>query len=92
MKPREILAVVIALAALVGGMWFMFNAETSVISNAYQEYLAAGEDRAVLDSMIRGLKAYSWAIGLALVGASIAYILLGHENDLITTADEEGKK
>ncbi len=91
MKPREILAVLIALAALAGGVYFMFNAETAVVGNAYQTSMDKG-DPAILTRMIVGLKSYSWAMGLALLGASIAYILLGYENDLVTAGDEESKK
>ena len=77
---RDIIAVLISLAAL-SCLVIMFNAESHVVGDALAD-----------PSVLEGLKKYSWGIGIAMVAAAIAFILMGHENDVVTAADEETKK
>lgn len=89
---RDILAVLIAVAALAC-IVVMFNAEGRVV---LPDALLQRPDQEIAEYFARNvlpsLKRYSWGIGLAMTAAAVAFILMGHENDLVTSADEETKK
>jgi hypothetical protein len=78
----EIVAVVIALAALAG-LVVMLNAEMQILPGVTTELF----ERQVLPN----LQIYSLALGLVLLVASIAYILLGREEEISTTLDKQDK-
>lgn len=74
---KDILAVVVGLAALAG-LAVMLNAEMHVVPTEgfnYEHYKAV---------VLPGLKQYSAAFGAILLAVSVAYIMLGHENDVDT--------
>ncbi|HEY9745814.1 MAG TPA: hypothetical protein V6C99_06310 [Oculatellaceae cyanobacterium] len=79
---KDVLAVALALVAMTG-LFVMWNAEISVVPGDtfnYQHYLK---------NVLPGLKQYATAFGAMLLAVSIAYILLGHDNDIETHIDEK---
>ena len=76
MKFRDLLAVVIAFAAAIGLAW-MWLGETKMVGEIVPNTPA-------YDGMVNYLR----GIGLVLLGVSIAYILLGHEEKISTTVDD----
>lgn len=85
MKFRELLALFITLGATIG-LVLMFQGETSVVeiagsqSNQAYEYFES--------SVLPGLQTYSWGIGLVMLLVSIAFILVGYEEDVDTTTKD----
>ncbi len=82
LKDLGIIAVVLVLAlgALLWGVITMLGAEPIAITGldfaAYQE------------QVLPGLKQYSLVLGVVLVLVSIAYIILGRENDIETSLEK----
>ena len=90
MKPRDLLALLIAVIALIG-IGLMWASETHIVmpDPGKSMDLVKHFNGIVLPA----LQEYSFGIGLTLVLVSIAYILLGHEEKLSTTVDDiEGPK
>lgn len=101
---RDLLALLIAGASLYG-LWVMFNAEWGVwlvkfVSNPdkpkellSQELLQPSAILSQYNSVILpSLKNYSMAIGLILLAVSVAYILLGAQDEISTLPDEPNPK
>jgi hypothetical protein len=74
---KDILAVVLGLVALAG-LAVMLNAEMHVVPGDvfnYEHYKSV---------VLPGLRQYAGAFGAILLAVSVAYVLLGHENDVET--------
>jgi hypothetical protein len=95
---KDMLAVVIALVALAG-VGMMFNAEAGVwlqnsLSLQHLTAITASPDdirKTFVQFVLPNMQNYSLALGLVLFGASVAYILLGRENDIETVLDDRDK-
>lgn len=87
---REVLAALIGLVALIG-IGIMFNAEGFVFLKN-----AAADPSAIVAEfnahVLPGIQRYSMAIGGILLAISIAYILLGAEDDIETSLNEQELK
>lgn len=81
-------AVLIALATLYG-IYVMFNSEGFVVLQN-----AAGTPGQIVQDfnskVLPAIKHYSMAIGLILLAVSIAYILLGSQDEIETNLSEPG--
>jgi hypothetical protein len=87
---KEWLALGIGVAALAG-IVIMFQEEGKVIlENA--DASSSEVARYFQTSVLPGMQNYSMAIGGILLAVSIAYILLGAEDDIATTMDEQELK
>lgn len=87
---RDILAVLIGLVALAG-IVIMWNAEGGVVL----EKAAADPSVIVAEfnaHVLPGIQKYSMAIGGILLAISVAYILLGAEDDIETSLNEQELK
>jgi hypothetical protein len=78
----EIVAVVIAVAALAG-LVVMLNSEIHILPGVTTELFES--------QVLPNLQIYSLALGLVLLVVSIAYILLGRAEDISTTLDKQDK-
>lgn len=78
---KDILAVAIALVALAG-VALMFMAEGQVVPDTF-DYQT---------QVLPSLQKYCWALGSVFVAVSVAYILLGRQNDIATIVDEPDAK
>jgi len=91
LRLRDVLALGIALVALLGGLVMMFNAEGSVfLQNAAADPAAIHTE--FYAHVLPGIRQYSLAIGGILLAISVAYILLGAEEDISTELDEKQLK
>ena len=87
---RDGLALLIALLSL-GGLVVMFNAEGNMVLSQFaapmtqtlQEYNG---------KVLPNLQAFSLAFGCILLAVSIAFILLGHEEEISTALNEADRK
>jgi hypothetical protein len=87
---RDVLAVIIALAALTG-VAAMFLSEGHVVLPA--EVVPMAETlRTYTHSVLPNLQNYSLAFGAILVAVSISYILLGHEEEVATSVAQPDQK
>lgn len=87
---RDYLALLIGLASLAG-LAGMFFAEGNVILSHY----AAPMQQTFTEyahKVLPGLQKYSLAIGMIMLAVSVAYILLGHEEDIATALNEQELK
>ena len=86
---KDYLAVLLGLSALAG-LVVMFNAEGNVVlHNVSTPDVILQQFK---QSVLPGMKKYSLAIGAILVVVSISYILLGAQEDISTTLDEQDLK
>jgi hypothetical protein len=86
---KDIVAVLLGVAALAG-LVIMFNSEANVVLHnvSTPDVVLAQFNAHVLPS----IKNYSLAIGAILLAVSISYILLGAQEDISTTLDEQDLK
>jgi hypothetical protein len=87
---RDCIAIIIALASLAG-LVVMFQSEGHVVLSQYAAPMSATFTE-YGHQVLPNLQKYSLAFGLILLAASIAYILLGHEEELSTSLDEQELK
>jgi hypothetical protein len=90
LSVRDWLAGLIALLSLAG-LWVMFSAE----GNVFLSHYAAPMQQTLGEygvKVLPNLQRYSLAMGVILLAVSVAYILLGHEEDISTTLDEQELK
>ena len=86
---KDIVAVLLGLSALVG-LVIMFNSEAKVVlHNVANPTVVLEQFNA---QVLPGIKKYSLAIGAILLAVSISYILLGAQEDISTTLDEQDLK
>lgn len=79
---KEIIAVVIALAAVLG-LGVMLLAEGNIMPGTTPE-LYQGQ-------VLPALKKYSLALGVIFLVVSVSYILLGRSEDISTRLDDQNK-
>lgn len=83
---KQVVAVLIAIAAL-WSVFLMWDAEGAVVLKGSLE-----DPTAIVkqfnDVILPGIKRYSFAIGLALLAASVSFILIDGEDELATASDE----
>lgn len=90
LRLKDVLALVLALVVLIG-LAVMFNAEGNVfLQNPAAD--PASIHREFFAHVLPGIKQYSLAIGAILLAVSVAYILLGAEEDISTALDEKELK
>lgn len=82
LKLKDILALIIGLS-VIACLVIMLNGEANVVPGPtfnYEHYVKV---------VLPGLKQYAGAFGIILLAVSIAYILLGSENDIATRPDKD---
>jgi hypothetical protein len=86
---KDYLAVLLGFSALAG-LVVMFNSEAKVVLHnvATPEVVLQQFNAQVLPS----IKKYSLAIGAILLAVSISFVLLGAQEDISTTLDEQDLK
>jgi hypothetical protein len=91
LRLKDLLAILIAVGALIVGVPTMFNSEWYVaLKNPAADPAAIRHE--FLTHVLPGIQNYSLAIGAILLAVGIAYILLGAEEDISTSLDEQDVK